>query len=61
VQYSEIQKLSDLDLDLESGLGHISMHNTYRTTILPDHVTVVSSSTDIWPFEVCVTSSFREV
>jgi len=27
------------DLDLGSGQGHISMHNTHRTTSVPDHVT----------------------
>ena len=33
-QFSELQMLSDLDSDLDLGLGqgHISMHNTYRTT-----------------------------
>jgi len=39
VQFSEIQKVSDLDLDLRSGQGHISMPNTYRTTSVADYVT----------------------
>jgi len=30
VQFAEIEKVSDLDVDLGSGQGHISMHNTYR-------------------------------
>jgi len=61
VQFSEIQKLSDLDLDLGSGQGHISMHSADRITSLPDHVALASSNTDIWPFEVRVISTFREV
>jgi len=28
---------------------------------LSDHVTVTSSSTEIWPFEISVISTFREV
>jgi len=40
VQFSEIQKPRDLDLDLGSGQGHITMHNAYMTTSVPDHVTV---------------------
>ena len=31
---------SPRDLDLGSGQGHISMHNTYGTTSRPNHVTV---------------------
>jgi len=60
VQFSELQKVSDLDLDLVLGQGHINTRNTYRTTSLPDHVTVASSSTEIWPFEIRVISTFRE-
>ena len=60
VQFSEPQNAIDLDLDLGSGQGHISMCNTYRTTSMPDHVTVASSSTEIWPFEIRVISTFRE-
>jgi len=55
LQLLELQKLRDLDLHLGSGQGHTSMHNTCRTTKLPDHVTVFSSSTEIRPFE------FREI
>jgi len=67
VQFAEIEKVSvldlDLDFDLGSGQGHISMRNTYRTTgtTVPDHVTVASSSTEIWPFESRVMSTFCEV
>ena len=41
-QFSEVQKPRYIDLDLGSGQGHISMHNTCRTTNLPNHVTVIS-------------------
>jgi len=37
VQLSELQKNSELDFG--SGQRHISIHNTYRTTSIPDHVT----------------------
>jgi len=47
VQFPEIEKVSDLDLDLGSGQGHISMHNTCKTTSMPDHVTVASRSMEI--------------
>ena len=30
------------------------MHNIHRTARVPDHVTVASSSTEIWPFEIRV-------
>jgi len=55
---AKIEKVSHLDLDLGSGQGHISMRNTYRTTSMPDHVTLASSSTEIWPFEIRVISTF---
>jgi len=59
-QVSEVQK--PRDLDLVSGQGHISMHNTCRTTNLPNHVSVVSlSRTKIWPFKFREISTFREV
>jgi len=45
-QLSEVQMLRDLDLDLESGPGHV---NIQHCTL--NHVTVVSRSTEIWPFE----------
>jgi len=41
--------------------GHISMHSTYRTTSIPNHVTLASSNREIWPFESPVVSIFREV
>jgi len=44
-QLSELQK--PLHLDLGSGQGRISMHNTCRTTNVPNHVTVASCSTNI--------------
>jgi len=53
-------RVSDLHLDLGSGQGHISMCNTYRTTSMPDHATVASSSMEIWPFEIRVISKFRK-
>jgi len=59
VQLWELQKVSHLDLG--SGQGYISMHNTHRTTSMSDHVTVGSSSAEIWPFEICVIWTFREV
>ena len=60
-QFLETQTPHDLDLDLGSGQSHISMHNACRTTNMPDHVTVVSHSMEIWPFEMHVISTFREV
>jgi len=46
-QFSEVQKLRDLELDPGSGQGHMSVHSTCRTTSLPNHVTVASRSTEI--------------
>ena len=37
------------------------MHNTYRTTGIPDHVTLASSNRETWPFENPVMSTFHEV
>ena len=59
MQFAENEKVSDLDL--LSAQGRISMHKTYRTTSVPDHVTVASSSTEIWPFEIRVISTFCAV
>jgi len=56
VQFSELQK----PLDLGLGQGHISMHNTCRTTNMSDHVTVASCK-EIWTFEIHVISIFCEV
>jgi len=46
-QLSEVQMLRDLDVDLGSGQGHISIHSTCSSTSLSNRVTVVSSSTEI--------------
>jgi len=54
VQFSELQEISDLDLDLKSDQVHISMRSTYRATSVPYHVAVASSTTEIWPFEIRV-------
>ena len=43
------------------GEGHISMHNTCSTTSMPNHVTVASCSTEVWPFEFPEISTFGEV
>jgi len=43
--------LSDLDLNLGSGQGHVNIHSTCRTTCMLNHVAVVSRITEIWPFE----------
>ena len=53
VQFLEVQKLRDLDLGL--GQGHINIYSTCKTTSMPNHVTVASRTTEIWPFE------FREI
>ena len=50
-QLSEVQMV----LDLGSGQGHISMPDTCSTISVPNHLTVASRSTEIWPFE------FREI
>ena len=58
---SEVQKPRDLDLDLGSGQGHVSIHSTCRTTCRPNHVTVALRSTEIWPFECRQISILDEV
>ena len=50
-QLSEVQMLRDLDLDLESGQGHVNIQSTCRTTSTLNHVTVLLRTTEIWPFE----------
>jgi len=60
-QLSEVQMLHDLDLDLGLGQGHINIDNTCSTTSLPNHVTVASRSTEIWPFEFREISTLDEV
>jgi len=54
-----IIKVIAADLDFGSGQGH----NIYRTTSLPDHVTLasISSNSEIWPFESPVISIFHKV
>jgi len=58
---TKVQKPRDLDCDLGSGQGHISMHNTCRTTSMPNLLTVASHTTEIRPFECREISTFREV
>ena len=48
---SEVQMLRDLVLDLGSDQGHVNIHSTCSTTSVFNHVTVVSRTTEIWPFE----------
>jgi len=60
-QLSEVQMLRDLDRDLASGQDHIVIHSACRTTSLPNHVTVASGSTKIWPFEFREISTLDEV
>jgi len=60
-QFLEVQMFRDLDLDLESGQDHINIHSTCRTNSVPNHVTVASRTTEIWPFEFCEISTFGKV
>jgi len=60
-QLSEVQMLIDLHLDFGSGQSHINVHNSSRTISLPNHVTVASSTTEIWSFEFREISTFGEV
>jgi len=53
--------LRDLDLDLGSGQGQINIQSMYRTISVPNHVTVASRTTEIWPFEFHEMSTFGEV
>jgi len=45
------------DLDLGWGKSHINI----QSTSLPNHVTVASGSTEIWPFEFREISTLDEV
>jgi len=45
---AELQKVSDLDLDFGSDKGHLNIHNTCRTTSVPNHLTVSSRTTEIY-------------
>ena len=58
-QLSEVQMVCHLDLDLGSGKGHVSIHSMCRTTCVLNHVTVVSRTTEIWPFEFRQKCTFR--
>ena len=60
-QLSEVQMLRDLDLDLGSGQGHVNIYSTCRTTCVLKHVTVVSRTTEIWPFKFRQISILDEV
>jgi len=60
-QFSKLQKPRVFDLDFGSGQGHISIHNTCRTTSIHKRVALSSSNAEIWPFEIHVMSTFREV
>jgi len=60
-QLSEVQMIRNLDLDPGSGQGHVNIHSTCRATCLPNHMTVALRSTEIWPFEFRVISTFGEV
>ena len=58
-QFSEVQMVHDLDLRL--GQGHTNIHSTCSTTSMPNHVTIASRNTEIWPFEFREISTFGEV
>ena len=58
-QLSEVQMVRDLDLDVGSGQGHISIHS--MSTCRPNHVTVALCNTEIWPFECRQISILDEV
>ena len=60
-QLSEVQMVCDLDLDLGSGQGHVSIHSMCRTTCMLNYVTVASRTTEIWPFEFLQLSILDEV
>jgi len=55
----EVQKPRDLDLG--SGQGHINIHSTCRPTSVPNNVTVVTRSIEIWPFQFHEIWTFGEV
>jgi len=61
VQLSEVQMVCDLDLDLGSGQGHVSIHSMCRTACMLNYVTVASRTTEIWPFEFRQISILDEV
>ena len=51
-QLSEVQMLRDLDLDLGSGQGHVSIHSMCRNTCMLNHVTVASRNMAISNFDI---------
>jgi len=62
VQFWELQKLCDLDLDLDLQSVEVTSACTiYVGLPVPKHVNVASRSTKIWPFEICVMLTFSEV
>jgi len=61
LELSEVQMLRDLDLEVGSDKGRISIHSTSRTMSLPNHVTIALRTTEIWPFEFREISTFGEV
>jgi len=50
-----------LTLTLDQIKSHHNIHSTCRTTSTPNHVTVASRSTEIWPFEFRDISTLCEV
>jgi len=52
VQFSELQMVSDLDLDL--GMDQVA-------SVSPMHIGLPAGSTEIWPLEIRVISTLREV
>jgi len=60
-QLPEVQMVCDVDLDLASGQGRVSIHSMHRTTCMLNHVTVAPRITEIWPFEFRKISILDEV
>ena len=60
-QFSEVQMLRDLDLDLDRVKVTSTYTSTCSTTCRPKHVTVALRSTEIWPFECRQISILDEV
>jgi len=58
---SEVQMLRDLDLDLRWDQARINIHSTYRTSGVPNHMTVASRSTEIRTFECREKSTVGQV
>ena len=60
---SKVQKSMTfiLTLDRDKVTSAFSMHSTCSTTSMPNHLSVASRTTEIWPFEFCEISTFREV